>query len=46
MSEERTIRFLQDDIYQLIDIKNEEVLTQGTLTDINAYLDLEEKGLL
>lgn len=46
----RVVRHLKDDIYQLLEIKDEPydqtILTQGSLTDIESYIALEERGLL
>ena len=46
----RVVQHLKDDIYQLIEVRSEpydeNVLTQGSLSEIEAYLALEERGLL
>ncbi len=46
----RTLNLLKDDVYQLIEIRQEPyeriVICQGTLQEIEAYLALEERGLL
>lgn len=44
MSEEYTIRHLQDDKYQLVRRSSGEVVHQGSLQELNAYLDLRAKG--
>lgn len=46
LSEEYVVRFLKDDEYELIDRFNNEVVMQGSLSEINAWLDLHEKGLV
>lgn len=44
----RVIRHLKDDLYQLVEVDEErgfgDTIHQGTLVEINAYLDLEKKG--
>lgn len=43
----RTVSFLQDDTYQLVEFIDGQrsVLHQGTLAEIEAYVRLEERGL-
>jgi hypothetical protein len=47
---ERVIRHLKDDIYQLVEVRSEphyeNIIKQGSLSEIEAYLALEERGLL
>lgn len=40
------VRWFEDGIYSLIDKTDNSVILQTTLEEINAYLDLVEKGLL
>lgn len=46
----RTVRMLKDDIYQLVEIRTEpygdEVIFQGTLPEVDAYVSLESRGLM
>ena len=44
MSDEYTIRHLEDEIYQLVRISDGALVHQGSLQNINAYLDLRAKG--
>lgn len=45
LSDKYTIRLLEDNIYQLVDKADGTVVKQGTLMEINAYLELTQKGL-
>jgi len=43
----RIVRLLKDNIYQLVAFRDYEViLYQGTLAEIEAYIALEERGLI
>jgi hypothetical protein len=45
-SDKYIIRFWQDNTYTLIDKVTNEVLLQSSLEEIDAYINLVEKGLL
>ena len=46
LSEKYAIRFLMDNIYELVDIRTGEVVETGSYKDLVAYIQLEEMGLL
>ncbi len=44
LQEQYTIRFWQDNTYQLVENSSGDVILQSSLEEINAWLDLEAKG--
>lgn len=46
LSDKYQIRYLEDDIYQLINQFNGDVIEQGDYAKLLAYIQLEEMGIL